>query len=132
MRKLIPLMLIVLGLASCGHWTVISMSLSNHSAMPVSDVSVDFAGRIKRIDGLAPKGSGFLMSQGGEGGICLTYRRGGKTLSYSLGYMTENMPTHYRIEIRPESISVKERSWGSAESEAGINRPLPSGKACKA
>ncbi|KRB89546.1 MULTISPECIES: hypothetical protein [unclassified Sphingomonas] len=131
MKKLAALMIFLLGLAGCGDWTMMKASLSNRARKPINAISVDFAGKIKRIDELFPgHETAVMVFSGREGGICLTYWQGGTRRQYALGYLTRNMPVHYRIAIRDRDISILDDSVGGSSRRTEIARPLPPGKEC--
>jgi hypothetical protein len=43
------LAIVVIGLAGCGDWTMMTASLSNHSPQQITDISVDLAGVSRSI-----------------------------------------------------------------------------------
>lgn len=127
------LIIALLSLSGCGDWTTIAISLSNESGRPVSEVSANFAGQLRKVKNLLPGQFSSLVAYGGEGEICLTYRQNGGTLRYSIDYMTQNMPAHYRAVIRDHGIlAVSHTHAGFPTREPIIYRPLPPGRGCVA
>ena len=125
-------MIVLLGLSSCGDRTTTAVTLSNHSSQPVSGVSASFAGKIERVDKIVSGGSVMLASHtGGEGLACLSFLQGGAERHYIIDYMTEGMPTHYRVTIHDRNISVlsSERSDYS-DGKANVHSPRSLGKKC--
>jgi hypothetical protein len=131
-RSRLVLMVVMLGLSGCGDWTTMAMSLSNGSGQLLSDVSANFAGEIRTVDRVVPGQFISLVSHaGGEGMICLTYRQGGIMQYYPIGYMTKNMPTHYRITVRNGYVLVTNSGFFDySVPEGRIHRPLPPDKKC--
>lgn len=65
--------------------------------------------------------------------ICLTFRQRGTQKRYAIGYITENMPSHYQITIRDRDISVmgNDPVYQTLD-EPRIHHPLPPGRQCLA
>lgn len=132
MTKLAALMISMFGLVGCGDLTVMKVSLSNRADQPVSNLSVDFAGKVKQADELLPgHQTNVTVFSGREGRICLTYWQGGIRRRYGMGYLTRNMPIHYRITIHDRDISIMDDSFGSSNNRTEIARPLPAGEECE-
>lgn len=127
------LVIALLGLAGCGDWTTYAITLTNRSDQPVSTISANFAGQVKQADRIIRGQFIVLASHGGEGMICLTFRQRGTQKRYAIGYITENMPSHYQITIRDRDISVmgNDPVYQTLD-EPRIHHPLPPGRQCLA
>ena len=126
-------MIAMLGLVGCGDLTTVAIGLSNGSGQPLSDISANFAGNLKRVANITPGQFVSLVSHsGGEGMVCLTFRQGGTMQNYAIGYMTENMPTHYRITVHDGYVVTTDSGlFKHLTREARVHRPRPSGKECR-
>ena len=108
MRRWPYLAAVLLGLVGCGDWTGYSVTLTNQSRQPITAISANFAGTVKKADRMIRGQFIVLASRGGEGGICLTFRQGGKLKDYAIDYISEGVPLHYQITVRDHDISVRD------------------------
>jgi len=63
--------------------------------------------------------------------ICLSFWQGGEQKHYTLGYITENLPTHYQVTIRDHDVSMMENDpVYQTLDEPIVRHPLAVGKQC--
>ena len=105
--RALAISLIGLLLTACSDILPKSVTLHNRSAESLSDISVDFAGDVKRIARLSPgQFVGLASAKGREGAICVTFTREGVTRSYGFAYITAHMPSNCRMEVGDHSMEV--------------------------
>lgn len=134
MKGQLFLIVCLAGLAGCGNWTTTTITLSNETGTSITGISADFAGRPSRAGPLAPGQSITLASySGGEGLLCLKYRQNGSERRYAIDYMTEGLPTHYRVTLNDRTLSsISSDQAGDAVRKPRVHRPLASDTQCPA
>ena len=105
--RALAISLIGLLLTACSDIFPKSVTLHNRSAESLSDISVDFAGDVKRVARLSPgQFVGLASAKGREGAICVTFTREAVTRSYGLEYITAHMPSNCRMAVGDHSVEV--------------------------